>query len=190
MEAGMGLYKYLREAWQQNPDLFRNRLVEWRKEPAAHRIEYPSRLDRARSLGYKAKQGIFIVRVRLPRGGRLREKFKGGRKPKKMRRMKVINVSYQTVAEQRANKKFHNCEVLNSYFVAKDGIYDWFEVIVIDRAHPAILADPHLQAIAHQRGRVYRGLTSSARKSRGLRKKGTGAEKVRPSRRAKGGLIH
>ncbi len=186
----MGLYKYLRQAWKNNPDLFRERLVTWRKETSVIRIEHPSRLDRARSLGYKAKQGFLMVRVRVVRGGRLRPKFKGGRKPKKMRRMSVINVNYQTVAEQRANKKYPNCEVLNSYFVAQDGVYYWYEIILLDRAHPVILADPVTRAIAQQRGRVYRGLTSSAKKSRGLLRKGVGAEKIRPSLRARKGLAH
>ena len=37
---------------------------------------------------------------------------------------------------------------------------------------------------AKHRTRVYHGKTSAARKSRGLRNKGTGAEKLRPSLRA------
>lgn len=186
----MGMYKYLRESWQENPDMYRGRLVQWRREPAVTRVEYPTRLDKARSLGYKAKEGFLVVRVRLPRGGRLRMKFKGGRKPKKMRRMKIVNLSYQTVAEQRASKKYPNCEVLHSYFIAKDGVSFWFEVILIDRAHPVILADPRTRMIALQRGRVYRGLTGSARKSRGMLRKGFGAEKVRPSHRARKRLAH
>ena len=186
----MGLYKYLRQAWQENPDLFRKRLVQWRKETAVTRLEYPSRLDRARSLGYKAKQGYVVVRVRVERGGRMRMKFKGGRKPKKMRRMKIVSLSYQTVAEQRASKKYPNCEVLNSYYVAKDGIYFWYEIILLDRAHPVILADPRTRSIVMQRGRVYRGLTSAGKKGRGLLRKGAGAEKIRPSQRARNRLAH
>ncbi|MEM2338349.1 MAG: 50S ribosomal protein L15e, partial [Candidatus Bathyarchaeia archaeon] len=34
------------------------------------------------------------------------------------------------------------------------------------------------------RGRVFRGLTSAGKKVRGLRKKGRGAEKARPSKKA------
>ena len=37
------------------------------------------------------------------------------------------------------------------------------------------------------KGRVFRGLTSAGRKSRGLRNKGKGAEKIRPSIRANKG---
>lgn len=168
----------------------RQRLIQWRKEDAIIRIDHATRLDRARSLGYKAKPGFILVRVRLPRGGRKREQIRSGRKSRSSGRRKIVNLSYQTVAEQRANKRFVNCEVLNSYYVAKDGISYWFEVIMIDRAHPQILANPVFRSIAAQRGRVYRGLTSSGKKSRGLRRKGKGAEKIRPSLRAKDHLAH
>lgn len=183
----MALYKYLRQQWDNpNKDVWRERLIEWRQEPATVKIERPTRLDRARALGYKPKQGIILVRQRLERGGRQREKFTGGRRPKARRRRKVLDITYQTVAEQRAVSGYPNCEVLSSYFVAKDGKYYWYEVILVDTAHPVILADKNLSWIAknHQRGRAFRGLTSSAKKSRGLTRKGFGAEKLRPSRRA------
>ncbi|MBI1973149.1 50S ribosomal protein L15e [Candidatus Woesearchaeota archaeon] len=187
----MGLYQHLRQTWQTlDPQIMRERLIKWRREPAILRIDYPTRLDRARSLGYKAKQGFVLVRVRLPRGGRQREKFRAGRKSRSYGRRKIVNLSYQTVAEQRANKRYVNCEVLNSYYVAQDGMYDWYEIILIDRAHQQILAHPVLRNIAAQRGRVYRGLTSSGKKSRGLLRKGKGAEKIRPSLRAHKGLAH
>lgn len=187
----MGLYQHLRQTWQTlDPAIMRQRLIQWRKEPAILRIDHPTRLDRARSLGYKAKQGFILVRVRLPRGGRQREQYRTGRKSRSYGRRKIVNLSYQTVAEQRANKKYVNCEVLNSYYVAQDGVYDWYEIILIDRAHPQILANPLLRNIAAQRGRVYRGLTSSGKKSRGLLRKGKGAEKIRPSLRAHKGLAH
>lgn len=187
----MALYKYLRQAWQnQDVSLMRERLIAWRKEDAIVRIDRPTRLDRARSLGYKAKPGFVLVRVRLPRGGRKREQYRAGRKSRSYGRRKIVNLNYQTVAEQRANKKYPNCEVLNSYYVAKDGISYWFEIVLIDRAHPQILASDVLRSIAVQRGRVYRGLTSSGKKSRGHRRKGKGAEKLRPSLRAKDHLAH
>ena len=42
-----------------------------------HRASRPSRLDKARRLGYKAKQGYVIYRVRVRRGGRKRPVPKG-----------------------------------------------------------------------------------------------------------------
>ena len=68
----MGMYQYIREAWK-NPnknlaELWHQRIIKWRQEPATIRIEKPTRLDRARSLGYKAKPGFIIVRQKLTRG--------------------------------------------------------------------------------------------------------------------------
>ena len=185
----MGLYKYLKQAWK-NPSneayaTYKNRLIDWRREETSVRIERPTRLDRARSLGYRAKQGIIIVRVRVERGGRKRARpTKKGRRSKRQTTRKIVRKSYQWIAEERGNKKYKNCEVLNSYYVGEDGIYKWFEVILIDRDHPQIMNDKGLMNLANQRGRVYRGLTSAGRKSRGLSGKGKGFEKMRPSRRA------
>ncbi len=191
-----GLYHYLREAWKQPRELeeWRKRLIEWRKSEAIVRVEKPLRLDRAHSLGYKAKKGFVVVRVRLPRGGRKRPTRKKGRRSKRQTIRKVLQANYQWVAEQRAARKYPNLEVLNSYWVGKDGKHYWFEVLLVDPNAPEIKTDKHLSWIAKDtgrgesrgmgRGRVFRGLTSAAKKSRGLRHKGKGAEKARPSRRA------
>lgn len=179
----MGMYKYLREAWKKPTDSIievqRQRMISWRKQPVTLRIEHPTRIDRARSLGYKAKQGFIIVRQRVNRGGKMREHNLGGRRPKTSRLKKILDKNYQWIAEERAARKFVNCEVLNSYLVGKDGKHAWFEVIMIDRHHPNITRDLNLRMLAAQRGRVYRGLTSAGRKARGLRNKGFGAEKAR-----------
>jgi large subunit ribosomal protein L15e len=72
------------------------------------------------------------------------------------------------MAEQKAAKKFSNCEVLNSYWVGEDGKHKYFEVILADASHPSVLADKNLKWIAEKQhsNRALRGLTSSARKSR------------------------
>jgi len=51
--------------WKENATELRERVVGWRKQNAVTRIDKPSRLQRARRLGYKAKQGIIVVRMRL-----------------------------------------------------------------------------------------------------------------------------
>src|SRR3989338_8526327 len=176
----MGFYKYLKDAWKDKA-LQRQRMTQWREEPVTIRIERPTRLDRARALGYKPKQGIILVRQRIGRGGRMRPKATGGRRPKHARRRKVLDISYQTVCEIRSVEKYPNMEVLNSYFVGKDGKHYWYEIILVERSHPAIKKDEHLRWITkpEHKGRVFRGLTSSSKKSRGLTRKGFGAEKVR-----------
>jgi len=183
----MGLYKYLKENWKKNSsDIIKKNTLQWRKEPVTVRIERPTRLDRARALGYKPKQGIIVVRQRVGRGGRKREAIRSGRRSRHFRHRKVLDMNYQTVAEQRVARKYTNCEVLNSYYVGQDGMNYWYEVILAERVHPNIEADKNLNWITNpsNKGRVFRGKTSSARKSRGLRKKGLGSEKNRPSKSA------
>lgn len=187
----MGLYQSLRTIWKKPKaelgDLWQKRLVQFRREPATIRIDRPTRLDRARSLGYKAKQGILVVRQRVPRGGHTRPKRFGGRRSKHSTHRMTLGKNYRLIAEERANKKYPNCEVLNSYLAAQDGKNYWFEIILVDKKHPAIVKDKNLGWISEKQHthRVYRGLTSAGRKVRGLRRKGLGAEKVRPSRHAR-----
>jgi len=176
-------YKYIAKAWKKPEESFvkelmRQRAIEWRKQPTIVRIERPTRLDRARNLGYKAKQGFVIARVRIRRAGRRKVRPKSGRRPKRMGVTKYkLAKNMRLIAEERAASKFPNLEVLNSYWVWEDGSFKWFEVIMVDKT---IL--PNLQ-LGKGQGRVFRGLTSAGKKVRGLRHKGKGAEKFRPSRR-------
>ncbi|QQG39010.1 MAG: 50S ribosomal protein L15e [Candidatus Woesearchaeota archaeon] len=188
----MGLYQHVRELYKKPKDslgeVYRQRLIQWRKGDVIVKIDRPTRIDRARSLGYRAKEGIFVARVRVNRSRRLRRgSLKHKRKSKHMRSRKIVAKSYQVIAEQRADKKFVNAEVLNSYWVAEDGKNKWYEIIMVIPSHPAIQADPTLNWICEpqHRGRVWRGLTTAGKRSRGiLTHKGKGAEKLRPSLRA------
>ncbi len=74
----MGAYKYLEELWRKKQsDLFRFllrvRCWQYRQLTPIHRAPHPTRPDKARRLGYKAKQGYVIYRVRVRRGGRKRK---------------------------------------------------------------------------------------------------------------------
>ncbi len=185
-------YKYIAEAWAKHErsyvdELMRKRLIGWRKLPVVSRIEKPTRLDKARKIGYKAKQGFVMARVRVRRGGLRKQRPKAGRRPKRMgvKKFKPAK-SLKLIAEERAARKFPNMEVLNSYWVGEDGRSKWFEIIMVDPNHPAIKADKTINWISqkqHHR-RVFRGLTSAGKKVRSLRRKGRGAEKFRPSKKA------
>jgi large subunit ribosomal protein L15e len=184
-------YKYMAEEWAKPEnsfldELMRRRLIEWRKQGTVVRIERPTRLDRARKLGYKAKQGFVIARTSVRRGGLRKVRPKAGRRPKRMgvKKFKPAK-SLRLIAEERTAKKFPNLEVLNSYWVGEDGRHKWYEVILVDKSHPAIKTDKDVGWITekqHQK-RVFRSLTSSGKKIRSLRRKGRGAEKFRPSKR-------
>ena len=184
----MGYLKYLKENWNSNKEdsqkIMKERIFEWRREPATIRIYRPTRLDRARSLGYKAKKGFLIIRQRVIRGGRQRPDIKGGRRTAHSSQRKNVAKNYQTVCEERVARKYVNCEVLNSYYVAKDGKHIWYEVILIERDNPSVYMNKETAWALDTKNKALRGLTSASKKSRGLRRKGKGSEKTRPSKRA------
>jgi large subunit ribosomal protein L15e len=108
--------------WKTNPDELKSKTTAWRSEPTVKRIERPSRLDRARRLGYKAKQGIIVVRTRVGRGGMRKQRPTSGRRPKHLGVVRIKqSESMRKVAERRVNEKYPNTEVLGSYYLHKDG---------------------------------------------------------------------
>jgi len=185
------MYDHLGEQWKKPDTSFKSpqqqRMIQWRKEENYTRIERPTRIDRARSLGYKAKQGYIVARARVRRGGLRKHAIRSGRKPSAKGISKItMGKSTQRIAEERAAKRYPNMEVLNSYWVGEDGKQHFYEVIMVDPVHPAIMKDPKINWITDttNKRRVLRGKTSAGQRGRGLRHKGKGAEKVRPSIRA------
>lgn len=173
-------YKDLRELVMQ-------RKIKWRRGPSIARVEKPTRIDQARKYGYKSKQGIVVVRARVRRGGMRRSRPSRGRTPGGMGIAKITpGKSIQRIAEERVQKRYPNLEVLGSYWLWEDGEYKWFEIVLVDPSHSVIKSDKDLRWITSgkHRRRVYRGLTPAGKTGRGLRNKGKGAEKLRPSLRA------
>ncbi len=172
----MSMYKYIRNAWKKPQErlgsLLKQRLIEWRRQHTVERVDKPTRIDRARALGYKAKLGYALARVKIGKGGRRRRLYhRRGRKPRKAGLVHFTHgKSLQWIAEEKAARRFQNLEVLNSYEVGEDGQYKWFEVIMVDPNHPSIKSDPKINWITNpaNRRRVLRGLTSTAKKARGL----------------------
>ena len=166
-------------------ELLQTRLIQWRAGNSVTKVEKPLRLDRARALGYKAKEGFVVVRVRVARGGRTRSRHTHGRKSRKQHVRKILKMSYQWVAELRAANYFKNLEVLSSYKLAKDGRYYFYEVIMVNPHSPVITSDRVINSICEptNRRRAHRGLTGAGKKSRGLMNKAPDS-KVRPSVRA------
>ncbi|BAM80245.1 60S ribosomal protein L15 [Cyanidioschyzon merolae strain 10D] len=191
----MGAYKYLQELWRKKQSealrfLQRVRAWEYRQRPTVHRATRPSRPDKARRLGYRAKQGYVIYRVRVRRGGRKRPVPKGIQygKPK---HQGITQLKFQrnkrSVAEERVGRKIcANLRVLNSYWINEDALYKYYEVILIDPNHNAIRRDPRINWICRptMKHRELRGLTSAGRKGRGLHRKGHLVNKARPSVRS------
>ena len=154
--------------------LTRLMVVEARQRDVVHRKERPTFLERARKLGYKAKQGYFVYNVRIKKGDAVRTRYHNGNT-----RGKCVNagihqikpsLNHQNMAEQLVGKKCGNARVLNSYVVGQDYMYKYFEVILVDPFHNAIRNDPKINWVCNavHKHRECRGLTSAGRKSRGL----------------------
>ncbi|KAB0360037.1 hypothetical protein FD754_004193 [Muntiacus muntjak] len=166
----MGAYKHIQELWRKKQSdvmrfLLRARCWQDRQLSALHRAPCPTRPDKARRLGYKAKQGYVIYRIRVRRGGRKRPVPEGATYGKP-----VHHVS--TSSKGRAGSHGGALWVLNSYWVGEDATYRFFEVILIDPFHKAIRRSPDTQWITkpvHKHREMW-GLTSAGRKSRGLSK--------------------
>ncbi len=168
----MSSYKHIRATlisqYKARPQEYRERLMKWGSEGTAVRVNRPTNLARARKLGYKAKQGVLVVRVKVSKGKSKRRQPSGGRKPSKSGRYYTRSKSMQAIAEERATKKFTNTEVLNSYFVGDSGTHEYYEIIMLDRESPVIKADPLYSGVIARRNRAVMGLTASGRRHRGL----------------------
>ena len=132
--------------WKDNSAELREKAILWRKQNAIIRIAKPSRISRARRLGYKAKQGIVVVRMRVGTGGMRRQRPRGGRRPKHLgvTRIKAA-VSMKQVAERRVLERHRNMKLLGSYFLYKDGMHYWYEVILADPSHKRIAKDKEIR---------------------------------------------
>ncbi|CAN8003899.1 unnamed protein product [Ixodes hexagonus] len=190
----MGAYKYMQELWRKKQSdvmrfLLRLRCWHYRQLNTCHRAPRPTRPDKARRLGYRAKQGYVIYRIRIRRGGRKKQVPKGCTygKPKNhgVNSLKPVR-NHQSIAEERVGRRCKALRVLNSYWVAQDSTFKYYEVILIDPFHKAVRRDPKINWIceAVHKHRELRGLTSAGRKSRGLGKGHRYTKTVGGSRRA------
>lgn len=92
-------------------------------------------------MGFKAKQGYVIYRVRVRRGGRKRPVPKGqvyGKPVNQGITQLKAKRNLRNVAEERVGRKVGNLRVLNSYWVNQDSTYKYFEIVMIDPMHNAI----------------------------------------------------
>ncbi|KAE8220584.1 hypothetical protein CF319_g5909 [Tilletia indica] len=174
----MGAYRYIEELQKHKQSdvlrfLLRVRCWEYRQLNVIHRATRPSRPDKARRLGYKAKQGFVIYRIRVRRGNRKKPVPKGATFGKPVRQgvsQLKPQRSLRSTAEERVGRKCGNLRVLNSYWINSDGVYKHFEVICVDPSHKAIRRDPRINWIVKHKHREARGLTGAGQKSRGMGK--------------------
>jgi large subunit ribosomal protein L15e len=132
-------YSYMAEWWQggtpEYKDWLRKSAIAWRREPVIKRIPRPTNLTAARRLGYKAKPGIIVVRVRIRRGGARKPRPVSGRRQKAMGISKFTrSIGLKTIAEKRVGRRFPNMKIANSYLLFSDGVSHYYEVILTDPA--------------------------------------------------------
>lgn len=125
----MGAYKYLSELYTKKQSdvlqfVSRVRCWEYRQLAVCHRASRPSRPDKARRLGYKAKQGYLIYRIRVRRGNRKKPVAKGATFGKPVRQG-VNHLKFQrglkATAEERVGRRCGNLRVY--VFFAFLGLY-------------------------------------------------------------------
>jgi len=120
----------------------RQAAISWRRDRVIKRVEYPTRPERARSLGYRKKQGFVVARVRVRKGGARKKRPSSGRRPRALGVTKFTRAkSLKCIAEERVAKNFPNLSVLNSYYLWEDGTSKWFEVVLVDSNHPSVKKD-------------------------------------------------
>lgn len=189
----MGYAPFVNELWKNKKSdvmsfILQIRAWEYRHLPSIYRVNKPTRPEKAKRLGYKKKNGFIIYRVKVRRGGRKKPVKKGvtNGKPKNQGiNEQKFQRNKKSIAEEKVGKVCGNLRILNSYWINQDSIYKYFEVILVDPFSKTIKNDWKIRWICFpsQKHREMRGLTSSGKKSRGLRKKGHKATKSRPSRR-------
>jgi len=144
------MYSHIAGTWQKmwkaHSDELKAKAIEWRRQPTILRIERPSNLDRAKRLGYKAKQGFVLVRIKVGRGGMRKQRPRAGRRQKHLGVVRIKQSdSMRKVAERRVAEKYPNMQIIGSYYLYKDGKNYWFECILVDKNHPAIYNDRELK---------------------------------------------
>ena len=133
------MYKYISRNWrslwrdQGRKEDYVGRKILLRRESTILRSENPLRLDKAKRVGYRAKQGYVVVRGKVSRGGIHKIAPKMGRRQKRTGITKIKRgKSMKQIAEERVQKRYPNLKVLGSYFIAKDGKHKWYEIILKD----------------------------------------------------------
>ena len=190
------MYAYVREAWKKPAEtgvkeLQWQRMQEWRREGSVVRLEHPTRIDRARNLGYKAKQGIAVVRVT----------YKAGRAAEIPVRPRPAVCPDGEEPHHPGEKSSANCrgtgfrEISRTWKcstptgLARTGSRSGSRLSLwTATTRPFRPTRPLLAAKPAHRGRAERGKTSAGGKGRGMMTRGRGTEKTRPSIRSHGNL--
>ena len=96
------IYSHIGDQWRtpskEHKALQKKRLINYRREDATVKVEKPTRIDRARALGYKAKQGYIMARTRIRRGGMHKHAITSGRRAKRAGTVSYTHLTLPTKA--------------------------------------------------------------------------------------------
>ena len=147
------------------------RAEERAEQGIVHDDRRTSKTDTLALLVPQAKQGFVVYRIRVRRGNRKRPVPKGatyGKPTNQGVNQLKFQRSLRSTAEERVARRCGNLRVLNSYWINQDGVYKYYEVILVDPSHKAIRRDARVNWICnpvHKR-RESRGLTSAGKQNR------------------------
>jgi large subunit ribosomal protein L15e len=84
--------------------------------------------------------------MRVGTGGMRKQRPRAGRRPKHLGVTRIkADVSMRKVSERRVLERYPNMKLLGSYFLYKDGMHYWFEIILADPSHPSIAKDKEMR---------------------------------------------
>ncbi len=181
-------YSHIKEAWKtpkegKLAELQWQRKQEWRNQGAIERIERPTRLDKARELGYKAKQGIIVVRVSVRKGGARKQRHKAGRRTKRQGVTASAAASPSRASPRSAPPappEPARAELLRRRTGRPPEVAGSHPRRPRAPGHPE-RRRPQLDLRDDHAGRAFRGLTDAGRRNRGLAARARVAK--RPARR-------
>ena len=104
-------------------------IPQLRSQENYKKVEKPTRPFRARTLGYKCKPYMTLIRAKIQRGGIEPQVPSKGRSPSNIARHKSRKISLLKILAQRVSRRHRNLNLLNYYPIAKDGIYLYAEFI-------------------------------------------------------------
>ena len=105
---------------------------DYRHQSNYSRIRVPSRPHRARTLGYKNKNHMILVRARIRRGGTAPMIPDKSRTPSNIGKHRTRDIPLSKILAQRVSRKYPTLRVLNYYPIQKDGKYLYYQYIMYD----------------------------------------------------------
>ena len=118
------MYYYIGQTWRKifsdKQGDIKTRMIQWRKNPTIIKLDKPNRLDKARMLGYKDKQGYVVVNIKVGRGGMRKSRPKSGRRQRHIGTTRIkSSMNMGTISENRVLNKYPNLSLIKNNFFSR-----------------------------------------------------------------------